>query len=151
MVEAWGTGRKDYSSEIVRAVIPTAKGEQSHYWGVVCKLVDAWSNTTFLLERGFSPTHEWVPEGTKFILTRVEVTASKDSLTLFKILKERRSEPGEYSAVGAKYGYQQIVIESQRSHYWHENERPVYTIYNYNKKEPVEYYINIYGIIERVD
>jgi len=149
-IEVWGKGRKDYSREVARITIPTVKGEQSHYWGVISEYMDPWSYHIFRLEKGFSPTHEWVPEGCRFILQKVEISSSYDSLLELDVYKEKKSEPGELYAVGKKFGYQEVSIESKRSHYWYENERPVYRVVNWNPGDGVMIYLNIYGIIERI-
>lgn len=130
--------------------MPTSKGEQGPYWGVVNTDVAAWSYITFTLEAGFTPTEAWVQTGYKFILVDVEISADISSLLRLAILRESSSTPGTYYSVGHRWGYGTASIKSDMSHFWYAGQRPAYRISNYNRTSSIDTWLNIYGINERV-
>jgi len=139
-VKPWGIGRKDYSVEVVRVTMPTIKREQSKHWASYYMTIGPWKRV------GFIPVPpEWdgrVPKGYKFALKRAEVYLEKTSLAEVDLLKDD-------VPLAKKFGYEKIIFDSDYCHCWYEYEEPIIKLTNLST-ESNTFYINVYGIIEKV-
>jgi len=156
MVKKWGTGRPDYSTDVQRSVTPTIlptttrpkPGKQEEYYATATVDVPAGSVATFVIGAGFTSSEAFVPTGKRFSLERVEVSGARNSL--FKVVVNV-SDGTTYTAIGQKYGYQNVTMEIGKFKIIGAGYRPAYQIYNYDTTTTITFTINVYGVVESVE
>lgn len=141
-------GRPDYSRIVQRVSLSAPTAEQGPYWAVVGPFtIGSGESIAILIERGFSRNYEYVPQGKRFLIDHLEVTA--DANVLLRVDLQHEDMEGELTTLGIAYGYQRVILEPRRAFYFRENTRPVYVIYNYGDVS-IKVFMNIYGTVENV-
>lgn len=155
MIKIIGTraGRPDYSTGKTREIsVPRGRWEvheQEAYWATgTLNAPPPGCYTLWVIERGVSAVHEWIPKGARLVLQRVVITIPANITFDFGIGIENKSNPGFITAIDYQTVFQRYELNYERIRAFRENERPVYIFWNFGDVTPEWINWSVFGVWE---